>query len=237
MQAAGQDAGARAHMARSLAVSQRAGDAAGELRGRVGLGFAAASRGDYGEALEHAHEVLRQRRADPAAGGLGQALSAVGWYYALSGQYARALPYCEEALALERGSAEPGAAAGPLDSVGYIHHHLGDHGRAIACYREALALYRERGGHHERAEVLIHLGDACRAAGDPDGTRAAWQEALDLLAGSYPDEAGAVAARLADLRPAATHSGPGAIAAPGGGRGSVGKSAAPWAAGPRREET
>ena len=235
--AVGDRADGRAHMAESLAVSQRAGDPAGEVRSRVGLGFAAAQQGDYGEALEHAHAVLALRRARPAAGGLGEALSAVGWYYALSGDYARALPYCEEALALERASAEPAAAAGPLDSVGYIYHHLGDHDRAIASYREALALFRQRGGQHESAAVLIHLGDACRAAGDPDSARAAWQEALDLLAGPYPGETGAVAARLRELGPAPTHAGPGAIAAPGGGRGSVGKGAARWAAVPVTEET
>ncbi|HMH91232.1 MAG TPA: hypothetical protein VK586_09135, partial [Streptosporangiaceae bacterium] len=80
-------------------------------------------------------------------------------------------------------------------------------------------------------------GDACRAAGDPGAARAAWQEALDLLAGPYPGEAGAVAARLRELGPAPTHAAPGAIAVPGGGRGSVGKGAARWAAAPVREGT
>jgi DNA-binding SARP family transcriptional activator len=210
--AAGDRADARAHMSRSLALSQRAGDRAGEVRGHVGLGFVAAQQERYGEALQHARAVLRLRRADPSARGLGEALSAVGWYFALSGDYARALPYCEEALALERTSAELGAAAGPLDSVGYIHYHLGHYDRAIASYREALALYRQRGGQHESAVVLIHLGDAYRAAGDPAAAGAAWQDALDLLAGPYPGEAGAVAARLADLGAAAPAGGPGPAA-------------------------
>jgi hypothetical protein len=86
--------------------------------------------------------------------------------------------------------------------------------------------------------VLIHLGGARRAAGDPDCARAAGQEPPDRLARPDPGETGAVAAaRLRELRPAATHAGPGAIAAPGGGRGSVGKGAARWAAVPVMEET
>jgi tetratricopeptide (TPR) repeat protein len=93
--------------------TQRAGDRPGEVRSRVGRGFVAARQEDYGTALEHAHAVLALRRADPAAGGLGEALSAVGWYYALSGAYARARRYREQALALERLSADPAAAAGP----------------------------------------------------------------------------------------------------------------------------
>jgi hypothetical protein len=69
----------------------------------------------------------------------------------------------------------------------------------------------------------------------PAGRQSALLAAL-LLSPGRSHEAGAVAARLADLRPSATHAGPGAIAAPGGGRGSVGKGAARWAAGPVREE-
>jgi hypothetical protein len=59
------------------------------------------------------------------------------------------------------------AEAATLDSLGYIHHQLSHYDQAIACYEEAIRVQGDTLIAGERATVLVHLGDACQAAGEP----------------------------------------------------------------------
>ena len=47
--------------------------------------------------------------------------------------------------------------------------------------------------------ALGHLGDARHAAGDADGARAAWEEALTILDDLQQPEAGEIRAKLMEL--------------------------------------
>ena len=59
------------------------------------------------------------------------------------------------------------------------------------------------GAHYLQAMVLIHLGDACEAAGDRDDGRRAWRQALAMLDDLRHPEAERARARLSGFVPAA----------------------------------
>ena len=86
-----------------------------------------------------------------------------------------------------------------LDSLGYAHQQLGHHAEATACYQQALGLHRENGSRWGVAETLGHLGDTRRAAGNPQEARAAWDEALAILADLHHPDADQIRAKLREL--------------------------------------
>jgi tetratricopeptide (TPR) repeat protein len=81
--------------------------------------------------------------------------------------------------------------------LGYTFHRLGRYDQAIASYRQSLTLSRRLGERYYETETLIHLGDACRAAGDGPAARQAWRQALAVLDGDRHPDARRVRARLA----------------------------------------
>ncbi len=50
-----------------------------------------------------------------------------------------------------------------------------------------------------QVDVLVHLGDACRAGGETEECRRAWQEALAIMDDLNHPDAGQVRAKLAGL--------------------------------------
>lgn len=71
--------------------------------------------------------------------------------------------------------------AATWDSLGYAHHQLGQHDQARDCYQHALPMFHDLGDRFEEADVLTHLGDSCRAAGDVEAAADAWRRALAIL--------------------------------------------------------
>jgi len=86
--------------------------------------------------------------------------------------------------------------AAALDSLGYCHFHQGDHRQARERYQEALRLYERLGERYNQADVLTHLGDAHRAAGDEEAAGLAWRRAWTILDDLQHADADAVRARL-----------------------------------------
>jgi tetratricopeptide (TPR) repeat protein len=130
--------------------------------------------------------------AEPAAaGGAGRAaghrpgeadaLNAVGWCHAQLGEHAAALRNCAEALEVFRILGNRPGEAATLDSLGYIHHYLGHYAEAICCYTDAIDVHGDADDQGERADMLIHLGDAEQAAGHEEPARSARQRALAIL--------------------------------------------------------
>jgi tetratricopeptide (TPR) repeat protein len=89
--------------------------------------------------------------------------------------------------------------AATLDSIGYAHYHLGHHAEAVDYFQRALALQRELGDRLGIAEVLSHVGEACRAAGQLAEARAAFEESLTVLAELHREDAWEVRAKLREL--------------------------------------
>lgn len=79
----------------------------------------------------------------------------------------------------------------------YFDRHA--HWRDWAMAERAAALHRDAGERGEEAQVLIHLGDAHAAAGDPGRVAAAWQAALATLAALDHPGADQVRTRLDGL--------------------------------------
>ena len=95
--------------------------------------------------------------------------------------------------------------ASALDSLGYAHQQLGHRADATACYQQALGLHRQTGSRWGEAETLGHLGDTRHAAGNPEEARAAWEEALAILADLRHPDADQIRAKLSELDPGLRH--------------------------------
>ena len=91
--------------------------------------------------------------------------------------------------------------AATLDSIGYAHFHLGHHAEAVEYFERSLTVNRTLGDRLGMAEVLSHVGDARRAAGQVTDARAAWEESLAVLAELHRSDAWQVRAKLSELRP------------------------------------
>jgi tetratricopeptide (TPR) repeat protein len=176
---------------------RQAGDRPGQARAHYDIASAAEQLGSLGEALDHAQESLALFQAEGDQAGTAKALNAVGWLYAQLGDCEEALMWCAQALGLLSGHEDPLSEASTWDSMGYAHHQLGRHDEAITCFRTAVDIMDGlRAGYH-LAPMLIHLGDACQAAGDYGGARQSWLKALVILDDLHHPNAGLVRAKLA----------------------------------------
>jgi tetratricopeptide (TPR) repeat protein len=101
-----------------------------------------------------------------------------------------------------------------LDSLGFAHQQLGHRADATACYQQALGLHRQTGSRWGEAETLGHLGDTRHAAGNPEEARAAWEEALAILADLRHPDADQIRAKLSELDAGGSRSGIGRGRAP-----------------------
>jgi tetratricopeptide (TPR) repeat protein len=172
---------AGAHLGQALALHEALGDHVGCARTHLNLGILAERQGRHREALGHAQRAYDLFGAAGHAYGQANALNNIGWYHIQLGDHRRALDYCRRALAGQQRTGNRYWEAHAWDSLGYAHHHLGEFSEAAECYERALALWREAGERYFEATTLTHLGDTRRTAGDPDGARAAWRPAVDIL--------------------------------------------------------
>jgi tetratricopeptide (TPR) repeat protein len=156
-------------------------------------------QGRYAEALEHATEALRLRRAFAEPAVVAYSENGVGWIYAHLGQYAQALRHCRRALRLHRESGSRSGAADTLDSMGYAYAGLADYDQAIAHYEQALDIYHEIGDTENESGSLIRLGDVQLAVGLTVRARRSWERALTALSGMPGVDTREVRGRLARL--------------------------------------
>lgn len=153
-------------------------------------------QGRHAEALVHAKESLRLRRAFGQRAAIAHSENGVGWVYAHLGQYTEALRHCRRALDLATETGSRGLAADILDSLGMVHLGLGEPEQALNWYQQALAAYRALGNSPGICSALTGTGDAYLAAGDSRSACNAWQQAL--TADELPPGAGdAIRERLA----------------------------------------
>jgi DNA-binding SARP family transcriptional activator len=120
-----------------------------------------------------------------AAAGLDSHTRQLGWalgdYLPRLGRERYQVSVQTAAAAAARRLGDRGGMAATCDSIGYIHHHLGNYAAAAASYRRAIELFHDFGSICEE-NSRMRLGDCLQAAGDLAGARAAWQQALDVLA-------------------------------------------------------
>jgi tetratricopeptide (TPR) repeat protein len=130
---------------------------------------------------------------------VARATNAVGYLHAQLGDFEQAMVYCQRALGLLSGRKDPLNEAATLDSIGYALTHLGRATEAITFLRDAARMIKEMRAPYWQVDVLVHLGDACQAGGEPEECRHAWQEALAIMDDLHHPDADQVRAKLAAL--------------------------------------
>jgi DNA-binding SARP family transcriptional activator/tetratricopeptide (TPR) repeat protein len=192
----GQLAEARELCCQALDLHREVGDRMGEARAHNEIAMLAEQQGRIAEALGHAQLSLALYREEGYEPGLAKMLNGVGWMHALLGDYEQALEFCEEALGKYRGRGDPLNEAATWDSLGYALLHLGRLDEAISCLRTAVNILEGLRTGYYLTTMLVHLGDAYHAAGDPEHARQAWQDALAILEDLNHSDASQVRARL-----------------------------------------
>jgi len=187
----------------ALDLHRQLGDRLGQARVRNEMAFAAEQLGNLGGALDHAQQALAlvedEGKGNEAA--LAKALNALAWLHGQGGDPEAALSYCVRALGVGSGRGDTLNEASIWDSMGYAHHQLGRLAESVSCYRTAVGMLDGLNAGCHQAPILIHLGDACHAAGEPDAARQAWQRALTLLEDLKHPDAEQARARLSGRVP------------------------------------
>jgi DNA-binding SARP family transcriptional activator/tetratricopeptide (TPR) repeat protein len=144
-------------------------------------------RGRIADALVHARESLRLRRAFGHRASIAHAENGVGWFHAQLGQFGEALRHCRRALDLATETGSRTLAADTLDSLGLIHLGLNQPDAALNWYQQALAAYRALSGSPVGVcSALTGVGDAYLALGDREAARRAWQQATEYASPVLP---------------------------------------------------
>jgi tetratricopeptide (TPR) repeat protein/transcriptional regulator with XRE-family HTH domain len=190
---------ARGHFGTSLELYRRLGDRHGESGVHAGLAALAVRRGRYADGLDHEEQSLRLYRAIGHRHGEANCLNTLGWFRAHLGDYQQARLLCKQALTLNAEVGDRVLEGCTWDSLGFIEQQLGNFPEAVACYERALRAIRETDRRPGAAAILIHLGDARRAAGELRQAREAWRQALAIFEDVHHPGAGQVRARLDGL--------------------------------------
>jgi len=201
---------AREYCTQALELHRAVGDRLGEARAHNEIATLAQKQGRLAEALGHAQLSLALFRDAGHTPGLAKMLNGVGYLHAQLGDYEQALEYCQQALDMYRSLGDPLNAGVTWDSVGYVLLNLGRYDEAISCLRTGLGLIEGLQPGYYKTTMLVHLGDAYHAAGEPGRARHAWQEALDILEDLKHTDAPQVRARLDGVPPPTPGSVPGA---------------------------
>ncbi|MDQ3789712.1 MAG: tetratricopeptide repeat protein, partial [Actinomycetota bacterium] len=189
---------ARAELIRAEAVFAELDDWFGQANTNMSISYSLVREKRWRDALGYAETALRLYRSHDHQAGEARALGSVGWVLANTGDHADGLARCQEALDLLETTGDVLATASVLHSVAYLHQCLDRPDEALAAYERALALFREAGDRYNTGESLHRIGEV-HARTDPSSARAAWQEALAILAELDHPDADEVRAKLAEL--------------------------------------
>ncbi|MFC4564133.1 ATP-binding protein [Nocardiopsis mangrovi] len=130
---------------------------------------------------------------------VGDALNGLGWSLAEIGDTSTGLRYCHQAREIHRAHQDENNEAADLDSIACIHHRIGNHPTAIEYFELCLDTYRRIGHRPNEARTLASMGDTCMAAGDADGARASWVDAIAILDEIEPASADRIRKKMTGL--------------------------------------
>lgn len=118
----------------TLALAQAGG---GDAKQENQASIAAAARGDYGAARQHASLALSLARRSRDTRTQSQALNNLATAEVYSGEYVAADQLLQKALSLSRGGAMPDLEAEQLTNLGGIQFYQGRYDEAFATYSQA----------------------------------------------------------------------------------------------------
>jgi tetratricopeptide (TPR) repeat protein len=158
---------------RSVAIFERAAQAAREIGDRWGegaalgnLGNAYHALGELRKAIEFHEQQLEITRELGDRGGEGIALGNLGNAYYALGEARRAIELYEEQLVIVRETGDRRGEGAALTNLGAAHAGLGETRKAIEFYEQDLAIAREIGDRRMEGVVLGNLGIAYRKLGE-----------------------------------------------------------------------
>lgn len=195
----GRPEAAREPFRRALATARSNGDWAGEATALEGLGAVAHACGRLPEAVEHYRSALRLNEAHERHRGtallhgyLGHALTGQGDLDAAAGHFRRSAH-----LATSIGDHHCLAQA--IAGLGSVHAARGSFAEAVAELQRGLRSLPAAEAAALRAPVLEKLAEVLAGAGDHEGARRHWTEALAAYPSMDDAHADRIRARLRSL--------------------------------------
>ena len=171
---------ARQHYREALRLFASAGDHQRRCHTLLNLAKSYEDTEQWYDAENCAREALTGYRELGFCAGVANAHNMIGWFLAMRGELADGLRHCRAALDHFDSDTHPSVAAAVWDSIGTIHLRLGEPAEAVPWLRRARSTAADIGSPIIEAEILLRLGDANQALGDPAAAREVWQQAHDL---------------------------------------------------------
>lgn len=180
----------------ALEICRDVGDRLGQAIAHGALGDVLQQQGRHRQAIDHSEQAAALYHELDHLAGHADALNTIGWSTMHLGECEQAVAYCQKALALQQQIGNQYGIANSWHSIGYAYQHLRQHLKAIDCYRHARDGFQAIGVRYFEAATLRDLGDAHRAAGEPEAARGAWRKAVAILDDLGHPEADEVRTRL-----------------------------------------
>ena len=163
---------------RAIALSQKAGDRAGEAEANYQLGLVAFSAGKPTKTIEAQQKALAYYRDTGDRRRQAEALDSMAIAYRARGDAKTTVALLEEALPLAQGI--PILHARVLNDLGLAHNVLGQRQKALEYYSQALALSTNEGNRKDQAITLNNMGLVYTHLGDTDRALEHYQRSLEL---------------------------------------------------------
>ncbi|MDH6128919.1 tetratricopeptide repeat protein [Kitasatospora sp. GP82] len=197
------------HLA-ALAIHQELGDRHGEGSAHTGLGLAYTFLERFDEARGHLQQAVTIHRETADQAKEAPALTLLAGGYFASGRYDESIDHQRQALVLYQALGDRPREGECLGALGAVYSMVGRLEEAITAYRYALAIHREVGNDFGVNLALRTIASVAHVMGHLDEAAELYRQALPWLEQSgLTEDAAAVRAVLAELRPPETPDGTG----------------------------
>ncbi|MGH3736074.1 MAG: BTAD domain-containing putative transcriptional regulator [Micromonosporaceae bacterium] len=169
---------AEPYLRRALHHAEGIGDPAAVCRALDALGLNAGLGGDHHTAVGYQERALTLAREIGDADRIANCLFNIGGAYSFLGEYDLAIRHTHEALTLWRSTSFEIGVAWSLANLAEMHQLAGRHSTALEYGEQALDFLRPIGGSETMPSLLLAMGRAHAALGDPEAARKAWHEGL-----------------------------------------------------------
>ncbi len=158
---------ARTHWEQSLALAERAGDAASAVRAQHNLGGLALNLGNIDEAVSRLEAVLTEQRRINNHRGTAFTLSNLGVAARAQGNYRRARDILQESLTLFFGLADEPQISHTFKNLGHVALCCNDPTSAQHYYQESATRSKSMGEIPELVDLIRHVGELEATFGRP----------------------------------------------------------------------
>lgn len=172
---------AREWFSRSLALSAKIGDRAGELHAMMAMTPMLITNGEVHEAVRLLEKTLEAARELGLVTREAATLNNLAIAYSRLGRHDEAVAAAERSLTVDQRLGDPLNEAMGLDTLGDVRLEQGAYVLARQAFLDSVAIHQRLGDNTSYACALRGLGRAEQYLGDAVQARQHWREALDLL--------------------------------------------------------